>query len=58
MDGVLVAEFAPPISSHNIGNKMLRNLGWEGGALGSNSGGGILCPVQAVVKNNKHGLGY
>ncbi len=29
-----MAEYAQPVSSDNIGNRMLRGMGWNGGGLG------------------------
>jgi len=32
-------------------------MGWSGGGLGSNKQG-IVDPITAIMKNNKHGLGF
>eukprot|EP00455_Lapot_gusevi_P014620 TRINITY_DN17326_c0_g1_i1.p1 TRINITY_DN17326_c0_g1~~TRINITY_DN17326_c0_g1_i1.p1 ORF type:complete len:122 (+),score=21.74 TRINITY_DN17326_c0_g1_i1:69-434(+) len=52
-----VSAFAPrPIPASNVGNLMLRKLGWSGGGLGVR-GDGIAEPIAVVLKNNKRGLG-
>jgi hypothetical protein len=54
---VVVAQFAAPIASSNMGNRLLRGMGWDGGGLGANKQG-IEVPITAVLKNNKHGIGF
>lgn len=54
----LVAEKANPIAESNIGNQLLRKLGWSPGkGLGSNQDG-IINPIDAVYKSSKKGLGH
>lgn len=55
--GKKVGEDAIPIGANNIGNKLLRSMGWTGGGLGSQEQG-IKNPIEAIMKNNKHGLGF
>lgn len=55
--GRQVGEEAEPIATNNIGNKLLRSMGWTGGGLGSQQQG-IKDPILATIKNNKHGLGF
>ncbi|KAL6077592.1 squalene synthetase-like protein, variant 2 [Balamuthia mandrillaris] len=35
MDGHVVGGYAPPLGINNIGNRLLRSMGWSGGALGN-----------------------
>lgn len=42
------------LSETNIGFKMMKMLGWTGGAL---SEGGITEPINVQLKVNRHGLG-
>jgi len=55
--GTLVGQHAAPISETNLGNKLLKSMGWTGGGLGA-SGQGIAQPITATIKNNKCGLGF
>ncbi|XP_033646429.1 uncharacterized protein LOC117305677 [Asterias rubens] len=45
----------PPIKETNVGYKMLRQMGWEGGALQKD---GIVDPIQASLKFSRGGLGF
>lgn len=45
------------MDENNVGNQLLRAMGWQGGGLGA-SQQGIVDPVFAVMKSNKHGLGF
>ena len=45
-----------PIEEDNIGHKMLKKLGWDGGGLGANKQG-IVEPIAVTIKNNKTGIG-
>eukprot|EP01133_Synstelium_polycarpum_P012004 gene12004-14030_t len=54
--GDVVDEGVKPIGSSNIGNIMLKRMGWSGGGLGS-TGQGIDAPIQAVVRKDRLGLG-
>ena len=49
-----------PIPESNIGNKMLKSMGWSPGTcLGSsNSDKNLLNPIQTVKRPNRVGLGY
>jgi len=51
-----VGENAQPVGEDNIGNKMLRCMGWTGGGLGSN-GQGIAEPIAQKIKSSRSGLG-
>jgi len=53
----IVGEFAPPIKEGNIGNQLLRSMGWDGGGLGVNRDG-IQDPILATIKHDRHGLGF
>lgn len=55
--GRIVAEHASPIDDNNLGNRLLRGMGWSGGGLGAN-GQGIEAPVVATIKHDKRGLGF
>ncbi|KNC47535.1 uncharacterized protein AMSG_02557 [Thecamonas trahens ATCC 50062] len=48
-----------PIPPSNIGHRMLRSLGWDGGQLGSSQvANGLLEPVPVFLKNDRQGLGF
>jgi hypothetical protein len=48
-----------PIPENNIGNKMLRNMGWvPGTSLGSQSSNNLLTPIVPVKRPNRIGLGF
>lgn len=54
----LVGAGVGPIPDSNVGNVMLRSMGWEpGSALGSR-GTGITEPVQATIRPKFQGLGH
>ncbi len=56
--GTVIGSNAKPISSDNVGNKLLQKLGWKPGeGLGSTSDG-IVQPVTAVVRGKRTGLGH
>jgi hypothetical protein len=56
-EGQEVGCSAPPIQEHNLGHKMLQNLGWvPGQGLGRNENG-MVNPVHARMKRSKSGLG-
>ncbi|XP_038055762.1 NF-kappa-B-repressing factor-like isoform X2 [Patiria miniata] len=46
---------ASAIEDTNLGHKMLKMMGWSGGALGKD---GIVEPIQASEKFTREGLGY
>ncbi|KAL1925578.1 uncharacterized protein VTP21DRAFT_461 [Calcarisporiella thermophila] len=51
-----VGEEAGPIAEHNVGHRLLSKMGWSPGqTLGIT--GGITDPVEAVIKNDRRGLG-
>ncbi|PRP82866.1 hypothetical protein PROFUN_04729 [Planoprotostelium fungivorum] len=54
--GAKVGANAAPIAPDNIGNRLLRGMGWDGGGLGSD-GQGMVTPVVAIVKQKRTGLG-
>jgi hypothetical protein len=54
MHGKVVASDAQPISSNNIGHRMLSAMGWK---EGDSIGGGIKEPIRAVVRAKRRGLG-
>jgi len=54
----VVGANASPITEDNIGNRLLRSMGWSpGSGLGANEQG-IIEPLNAILKHNKLGLGY
>ena len=57
-DGEIVGATAPELTADNVGNQLMRKLGWTPGeALGAHDNKGILHPVTHVVKTTKAGLG-
>ncbi|KAI8987574.1 hypothetical protein BDF20DRAFT_850981 [Mycotypha africana] len=57
LHGQVVASTSAPISSQNIGHRMLSAMGWkEGSSLGSKEDG-ITEPIQAVIRAKRRGLG-
>lgn len=47
----------PPLDESNLGNTMLRRLGWSpGSGLGASSSG-ILTPIEAIIRRQRRGLG-
>lgn len=56
-EGEIVGAAAPELAAENIGNKLIRKLGWTPGeGLGALNNKGILQPVTHVVKNSRSGL--
>eukprot|EP00026_Physarum_polycephalum_P003112 Phypoly_transcript_03121.p1 GENE.Phypoly_transcript_03121~~Phypoly_transcript_03121.p1 ORF type:complete len:794 (-),score=150.92 Phypoly_transcript_03121:98-2479(-) len=51
-----VGENANPVGHDNIGNRMLRGMGWSGGGLGAR-GEGITEPIAQQMKFSRSGLG-
>jgi len=51
-----VGEHARPVGEDNLGNRMLRGMGWTGGGLGS-KGQGIAEPIPQQIKFSRSGLG-
>ena len=45
-----------PIGENNIGNQMLKKMGWMGGGLGQ-VGNGIEEPIQIHIKRDNKGIG-
>lgn len=57
-EGEIVGAAAPELAAENVGNQLMRKLGWKPGeALGAQNNKGILQPVVHVVKNTRVGLG-
>lgn len=57
-EGEIVGAAAPELAAENVGNQLMRKLGWKPGeALGAQNNKGILQPVVHVVKNSRVGLG-
>ena len=57
-EGEIVGAAAPELAAENVGNQLMRKLGWKPGeALGAQNNKGILQPVAHVVKNTRTGLG-
>ena len=54
----LVGQGIPPLSESNLGNQMLRNMGWTPGTGLGIRGNGIQDPVRAELRPKKSGLGY
>jgi len=52
-----VAQNAAPINEDNVGNKLLRLMGWDGGGLGTD-GKGIVAPITVEIKKDRRGLGF
>jgi hypothetical protein len=56
--GTIVGAEAAPIEEDNVGNKMLRKLGWSPGQGLGSSKEGRTEPVEAVFRGNRTGLGH
>lgn len=57
LHGKEVASDSVPISSNNIGHRMLAAMGWkQGDAIGSKEDG-IKEPVKVFMRANRRGLG-
>jgi hypothetical protein len=56
-EGSVVGAHEKPLDEKNIGNKLMRAMGWSGGGLGAKSEG-IVDPVAAVYRKKKTGLGF
>lgn len=46
-----------PVSADNIGNKLMKRMGWTGGALGK-TGQGVTEPIPIKIKVSRGGLGF
>ncbi|XP_065052002.1 G patch domain-containing protein 2-like isoform X1 [Rhopilema esculentum] len=55
---VFTTENANPIPETNVGNQMLRSMGWKPGTGLGPDGNGIIKPIAAHKRPKKHGLGY
>ncbi|KAF2069071.1 hypothetical protein CYY_009608 [Polysphondylium violaceum] len=55
--GDIVAQDVAPLSHTNVGNILLKRMGWQGGGLGS-IGQGLDEPIQAIVRKERFGLGF
>ena len=53
-----VDEFAEPIPESNLGNQMLRSMGWSPGTGLGAERNGITEPIQASVRPKGLGLGH
>ena len=57
-EGDIVGAAAPELAAENVGNQLMRKLGWvPGEGLGAQNNKGILQPVAHVVKTSRAGLG-
>lgn len=56
--GAVVGGEAAPIEEENVGNRMLRKLGWSPGQGLGSAKSGRTDPVEAVYKGNRSGLGH
>ena len=56
--GTIVGAEAAPIEEDNVGNKMLRKLGWSPGQGLGSSKEGRTEPVEAIFRGNRTGLGH
>ncbi|KAI8985036.1 hypothetical protein BDB01DRAFT_896608 [Pilobolus umbonatus] len=55
--GTVVGAEASPIGEGNVGHRMLALMGWkEGQSLGT-ANGGIIAPIEAVIRKKNLGLG-
>jgi hypothetical protein len=54
----LVGDAAPPLSEKNIGNQMLKTMGWAPGQGLGPSCSGIREPVKAFKRPGRLGLGH
>lgn len=57
-DGSVVGHDAPSIDTDNVGNKLLRKMGWTPGQSLGSGNTGIKEPVNASVKRTKKGIGF
>ena len=55
--GGVVGAHAPELTETNVGNRMLRGMGWSPGTGLGASRSGILVPVTATVRAPRRGLG-
>ncbi|KNB42556.1 hypothetical protein JH06_3782 [Blastocystis sp. subtype 4] len=53
----LMEGLSKPIGEDNIGNSLLKKMGWDGGALGQR-GDGILEPIDIHIKRDNKGIGH
>lgn len=56
--GAVIGAEAAPIEEGNIGNRMLRKLGWSPGQGLGSAKSGRTDPVEVVYKGNRSGLGH
>jgi len=54
----IVGQEASPIDESNVGNRLLRSMGWTPGTPLGATGEGIVDPISAIIKHNKKGIGY
>lgn len=55
--GKEVAVHSAPISSNNIGHRMLSAMGWKEGDTIGNNEDGIKEPIKVFMRANRRGLG-
>ncbi|KAI8818144.1 uncharacterized protein EV422DRAFT_499367 [Fimicolochytrium jonesii] len=60
--GTTVGEGSAPIGESNVGHRMLKALGWAPGQAlgargGTESGNGLINPVDVIVRGRRSGLG-
>lgn len=53
-----MTENATPIPETNVGNQMLRSMGWIPGTGLGRDGTGIIKPISANKRPRNQGLGY
>jgi len=51
------AKTTQPIDDENVGNKMLKAMGWKAGTGLGKTGTGITAPIQAEIHSERAGLG-
>ncbi|KAF9158598.1 hypothetical protein BGX21_003353 [Mortierella sp. AD011] len=57
-NGAVVGATAAPISTENVGHRLLSKMGWTPGVGLGASGSGITKPIEAVMKRTRSGVGH